>query len=297
MARIVFCGAMSHSPLMNFPSEKDREPIARFRAAVAVMAEQLHAARPDVVIIFGPDHFRTLFCDLMPAFALGTDHIEGWGDWNTPAGPFETNRELAEHILAAVFSEGFDAAFSREIKIDHGITQPVQLLELSDIPIIPIIINCAAPPFPFPSRCHHFGRAVGRAIRSFTSDLSVALVGSGGLSHDPPAPSAENAVHGRTNGFASSRDREAKLMSRIDSLQRRINSEWDRNVLDHFLSGRVDTLAAKLTTTEIDESAGSGAQEIRTWIAIAGASGDSPMRILFYEPIDALITGMGIVVA
>ncbi len=45
----------------------------------------------------------------------------------------------------------------------------------------------------------------------------------------------------------------------------------------------------------IFEAAGKGAQEIRTWVAMAGALDDAPMHVLCYEPIDALITGMGVI--
>src|SRR5439155_18149941 len=142
----------------------------------------------------------------------------GWGDWNQPAGPFSTHPRMANHILDTLLSQDFHPAFSHEIKVDHGITQPLPLLGLEAIAIVPIIVNCAAAPLPTLARCHRFGSAVGRAITSFPDNLRVAIVASGGLSHDPPAPSQENALHGRTNGFASNRDRETALMKKAGVL-------------------------------------------------------------------------------
>src|SRR5438874_1995484 len=128
MAQIVFAGALSHSPMMNFPIEKDHDQVERFKAAVTEMGTRLREAKPDVLVMLGPDHFRALFYDLMPAFTIGVDRVAGWGDWNTPGGPFPTNTELAKHILNTALCEDFDLAFSHEIKVDHGITQPLQLL-------------------------------------------------------------------------------------------------------------------------------------------------------------------------
>jgi 2,3-dihydroxyphenylpropionate 1,2-dioxygenase len=257
------------------------------------MSSRLRAAQADTLVVFGPDHFRALFYDLMPAFTIAVERVEGWGDWNTPVGPFRTSPGLAKHILDATLAEGFDPAFSYELKVDHGITQPLQLMKLTNIPIVPIVINSAGVPLPTPARCYSFGAAVGRAIASFPSNLKIAVVASGGLSHDPPAPSLENAIHGRTNGFAASREREKKLIQNADTLKSRINTTWDLNVLKHFESGNAAKLADELTTDSILEAAGNGAQEIRTWIAMAGALGKVEMHTLCYQPIDALITGMG----
>jgi 2,3-dihydroxyphenylpropionate 1,2-dioxygenase len=295
MAEIVFGAAMSHSPMMNLPLPKDHAKVESFKAAMATLERQIHDAAPDVVVIFGPDHFRTLFYDMMPAFVIGTGLLEGWGDWDTIRGPFTTNGVLAAHIVQSTMAAGFDAAFSHAIKVDHGVTQPLQLLGLTALPIVPIVINAAGPPLPSPSRCHAFGAAIGAAIRSWSEEARVAILASGGLSHDPPAPSPENQLHGRSNGFAGSRERETRLMNRAETLEARINEPWDRMVLDHFTRGSVAELAKGLTTESIFTDAGNGGQELRTWIAAAAALEDRKMNVLYYEPIPALVTGMGIV--
>lgn len=294
MAKIVFGGALSHSPMMNLPSAEPSDQVVRFKSAVQELTRRLQDSNAEVLLVFGPDHFRTLFYDLMPAFTIGVGEVRGWGDWNTPAGPFEVQTGLAEHIIESTLKDGFEPAFSREIKVDHGITQPLQLMNVN-LPMIPVVINCAAPPLPTPWRCYSFGAAIERAIRSWPENIRVALIASGGLSHDPPAPSRENALHGRTNGFAASRERETLLMKRADELQARINPEWDRMVLDRFTRGEVSAFAATLNASSIHEAAGNGGQEIRTWLALAGALGDLRLNVLFYEPIAPLITGMGVV--
>jgi 2,3-dihydroxyphenylpropionate 1,2-dioxygenase len=84
-------------------------------------------------------------------------------------------------------------------------------------------------------------------------------------------------------------------MNNAEKLKSRINPKWDRYVLHHFEQGEAARLAGELTSESIAQAAGNGGQEIRTWLAMAGAMGNEPMRLLFYEPIDALITGMGAV--
>ena len=69
----------------------------------------------------------------------------------------------------------------------------------------------------------------------------------------------------------------------------------DVTSLAHCVGGEARTLAGKLTTESIFEAAGNGGQEIRTWFAAAGALEDARMELLSYEPIDELITGMGVI--
>lgn len=303
MARIVFGGALSHSPLMNVPLEADQDLIRRFSAAVGELGRLLSEARPDVLVVFGPDHFRALFYDLMPAFVIGVGRLDGWGDWASPAGPFVARPVLAKHILDAVMQDGFEPAFSYDLKVDHGVSQPLQLLGLEQFPVVPVLINAAGPPLPLPARCFRFGAAVARAVAALPDPLRVAVIGSGGLSHDPPTPSPESddpevvrrAVHGRATGFAASRARETGLLGHTAELARRINPTWDRMVLDRFARGEAEALAAELTTEAIHRDAGNGGQEIRTWLAVAGALGDPEMDVLSYDPVPALVTGMGVV--
>jgi len=303
MATIVFGGALSHSPLMNVPLQGDHDLVQRFSAAVGELGRLLSEAEPDVLVVFGPDHFRALFYDLMPAFVVGVGALDGWGDWASPVGPFVTRPALAKHILTSVMADGFEPAFSYDLKVDHGVSQPLQLLGLERFPVVPVLINAAGPPLPLPARCYRFGAAVARAIAGFPENLRVAVLGSGGLSHDPPTPSPESddpevverAVHGKAIGFAASKERETGLLGRTATLARRINADWDRMVLDRFARGEAEALAAELTTEGIQRDAGSGGQEIRTWLAVAGALGDPEMDVLSYDPIPALVTGMGVV--
>ncbi|MBM3561498.1 MAG: 2,3-dihydroxyphenylpropionate 1,2-dioxygenase, partial [Alphaproteobacteria bacterium] len=152
MAAIVAAGALSHSPLMNKPAPAaDAPAIARYRDIARELGRRIATAAPDVLVVIGQDHFRTLFYDMMPPFVIGTGTIRGWGDWATPRGPFAPHLPLARHLHRALLGADFDVACSYDLEVDHGITQPLQLLGLrEDLPLVPVLINTAAPPLPTP---------------------------------------------------------------------------------------------------------------------------------------------------
>lgn len=310
MAEIAAAGALAHSPLINKPPPaQDAPQIATYRGHAAELGRRIMAARPDVLLIFGQDHLRTLFYDMMPAFVVGTGRIDGWGDWETLTGPFATSPDLARHLHRSLMDAGFDPACSYDLKVDHGITQPLQLCDLpDDLPLVPVLINTAAPPMPAPARCYAFGAAVGAAIASFPENLRVVVLGSGGLSHAPPnwdvesddpadTEIVERLIHGRAQVSANEAAREANLVKNYKKFVHAISPEWDRAMLDRFAKGDAQALAGELTAETIEAGGGYGGQEIRTWLAMAGAAGNPAMDVLGYEPIEFLVTGMAAVAA
>jgi 2,3-dihydroxyphenylpropionate 1,2-dioxygenase len=84
----------------------------------------LHAFHPDLVVVFGPDHFNGFFYELMPAFCIGTA-AEGSKDWQLEGGPLRVPRELATSCVRFLQSRDFDVAISHQMKVDHGITIPL----------------------------------------------------------------------------------------------------------------------------------------------------------------------------
>lgn len=53
------------------------------------------------------------------------------------------------------------------------------------VTVVPVCINTVQFPLPKANRCCALGQAVGRAIQSWGSDKTVAVLASGGLSHQP----------------------------------------------------------------------------------------------------------------
>ena len=313
MATIVAAGALSHSPLINIPRAPadDAERIKRYLAITRRLADHLRAARPDVYVILAQDHFRTLFYDNMPAFCVGTGRVDGWGDWKTSKGPFNNDTSLARHLHRDLISQAFDPACSYDLRVDHGIAQALQLLELSDdVPMVPILINTAAPPLPTPKRCYAFGQALARSIAAYPGDTRIALVGSGGISHAPPSWNVESTdpaisdridrlIHGRASVIANEQARQDGLVEAVlaGKFSTSIREDWDRAFLATLARGDAVRLADSMDECSIERDGGYGGQEIRTWLAVAGALDGRPMATLGYEPIPYLITGMGVAAA
>lgn len=112
----------------------------------------LDKVQPDVVVVFYNDHGLNFFLDKMPTFAVGaattySNADEGWG---IPTLPLKL------------------------ICPDH---------EVAPVQILPIDINTVQFPLPTAKRVYRLVKAVGEAIKSGDSDQRVAVMATGGLSH------------------------------------------------------------------------------------------------------------------
>ncbi len=307
MSELVLGIGASHSTLMNTHWEEvDHLPEAHhFREGLGRAAERLAAARPDAIIVIGSNHFRGLFLDLMPAVTIGVGECIGAGEAGTPGGPLPVDTELAREITFGLVERGFDPAFSLRLNVDHGITHGLQhLTPALDIPIVPVVVNMFAPPLPGLRRVHELGMAVGDIVRSATGGKRVAVIASGGLSHQLPWPKWFAAmseddrflVDAWLNGRDSWSEFEVRRRQIVRAAAPRINAEFDREFLGMLEVGELEPVLA-LSSAELEERAGNGAQEIRSWIAMAAALGDFRASTLAYAPIGAWLTGMGVVVA
>jgi 2,3-dihydroxyphenylpropionate 1,2-dioxygenase len=139
------------------------------------------------------------------------------------------------------------------------------------------------------------------------------VVGSGGLSHDPPTPRIDHSDPGSTQRLI---DRATPSQAELDAREGRVikaardlvngggpclppDDQWDRDFLQSFVSGRLTDFDA-MTDAEIDRVAGFGAHEVRTWVAAAAAAqhmGNPPAELRYYHLVPEWITGMGIVTA
>jgi len=304
MAEIIGYVAMSHSPFWD-ESFDVAGPGADFAAGAARIKAKVQELDPDLVVIFGPDHMRNFFFDLMPAFCVGAGEIVSFGDYGSHKGSVPYMEGIGRKVVENVRARGFDPAFSLRMGIDHGIVQPYEVL-LPDmgVPVLPIMVDCGAAPRPSFARSHAFGQAVGEAIRELEEDLSVLVVASGGLSHWVKAASPydeatdpetrEFLIDGRDTVVEYNAAREAGLAKRIaEGVEGDINDTWDRWFLGHLTSGDVAELL-DMDPDEMEASAGNGAHEVRCWLAGLGAW-NGPVETIAYEPVHRWVTGMGLV--
>ena len=96
---------------------------------------------------------------------------------------------LARHIGQALMADEFDMSFFQDKALDHGLFSPLSMLARRNdkgewpAPIIPLVVGVLQFPIPSARRCYKLGKSLRRAIESYPEDLKVALVATGGLSH------------------------------------------------------------------------------------------------------------------
>lgn len=180
------------------------------------LAEIYRRVRPDVAVIVGNDQHELFDDSVTPAFTVfwgeRIEHIPRTPDQiaRLPAGihiadhghlPAQTQvhagqPSLGAHIIATAIRDEFDVAHARTLhQIDPGrsILSGIphaygfvyrQIMKDDVPPNVPIILNTFYPPNqPTVRRCFAFGRSIGRAIETWPEKVSVAVFGSGGLSH------------------------------------------------------------------------------------------------------------------
>jgi 2,3-dihydroxyphenylpropionate 1,2-dioxygenase len=291
--------------------ESEQNVHAEFFQHLNDASAALHAFNPDLVVVFGPDHFNGFFYELMPAFCIGTA-AEGAKDWHLESGPLRVPRELAVSCVRFLQDRDFDVAISHQMKVDHGITIPLHKLTgaLARYDVLPVFVNCAADPRPSFRRVRAFGEAIGTFLAS--EGKRVTIVGSGGLSHDPPTPrldmSPPDVARRLVVRHTPTQDELDARESRVIKAARDLvvgkgpclppSEQWDRDFLATFLGPRHEDFD-RMTDAEIDRVAGFGAHEVRTWVAAAAAArkiGDVRSELRYYHLVPEWITGMGIVV-
>ncbi len=151
--------SMSHSPLLDHV-----DPGPEVTAAVTGAFDQARSFvrdfDPDLIVNFGPDHYNGFFYELMPTVCIGYDAVS-IGDYGSQAGPLNVPTETARELAGFVLDQGLDTAVSLRMEVDHGAVQPLELMfgDIAAKPVIPIFLNCVAPPFSPVQRIRLLGRA------------------------------------------------------------------------------------------------------------------------------------------
>jgi protocatechuate 4,5-dioxygenase, beta chain len=131
---------------------------------------------------------------------------------------------------------------------------------------VPICINTVQFPLPSARRVYALGRAVGAAIGSWNSVKKVAVVASGGLSHQ---------LDGERAGY--------------------INKDFDLEFLDSLLTN--PEWATQFSIHDLVEKTGTQGVELLMWLAMRGAltTNSSSVRKIhgnYHIPISNTATGL-----
>lgn len=299
---------LSHSPLLGMatvPAHVESELLA----ALDTVKSQVQAWAPDRVVLVAPDHYNGFFNELMPTFCVGTE-ATSVGDYLMPCGPLNVDTQAALTLSGHLMDEGFDLSVSRRMRVDHAFVQPLMLLwgDMQSIPVVPLFMNAlAAPTIARTVRCIELGEALGRFLDTLPGRTLV--IGSGGLSHEPPTPTMEHpdpAVRERIIGRVdytpeqrqerSRRAMEAGLaLTQGAPGTKPLNPEWDRRWMDALERGDLHYFRG-IAEHDIEEQAGRSAHESKTWLVGRCSLGHGAPRANFrhYQAIPELIAGFGV---
>jgi protocatechuate 4,5-dioxygenase beta chain len=260
MAEIVAGFGMPHNP--GAPALAAREgPQGETARFYAEMAKHLEAVAPDVLIVFTDDHFNTFFLDNFPTFAVGIADATAGPNDQTPMPRYEVAvpGNLAAHIRATAIAHGFDISLVQDFEVDHAVMVPLHFLTPDmKIPVLPIFINCLAPPLPTAQRCFALGEAVRAAVESWPQKQRIAVIGSGSFSLEIGGPKIPVG-----NRAACTPD-----------------PQWSQHVQHMLQDLRIDDLVAESTTARMLQAGNIGG-ELLNWIALLGVVGvRKPLAVL-----------------
>lgn len=250
MAKIIGGLAVSHTPTIGFAVDHNKQEESAWAPifeSFAPMQKWLDEKKPDVLVYIFNDHVTSFFFDHYSAFTLGIDEQyevadEGGGPRDLPA--VKGHAALSQHIGASLMADEFDMSFFQDKPLDHGLFSPLSALLPHEggwpTQIVPLQIGVLQFPIPTARRCYKLGQALRRAIESFPEDLNVAIVATGGVSHQ---------VHGERCGFN--------------------NPDWDEQFVDMIVND--PERLTEMTLSEFATLGGMEGAEVIMWLVMRGA--------------------------
>jgi aromatic ring-opening dioxygenase catalytic subunit (LigB family) len=273
MAEIVCAMAMTHSPgLTGWFSRASEEYQALALRAFDEMRQRLAAARPDVIVAFSNDHLLNWPINNTPDYTVGIaeEHV-GPADWYDEWLALDTYRipghpAIARHIVNEGARGRIAFAYLRRMQFDDGISVPMHYLNPEGrIRLVPVTMNCTVPPIPTPERAYRVGSALRDLLRAYPGRERIAVLATGGLSHEPGGP----------RYFW-------------------VDEEFDRWFLDLLKRGDHQALLRECTLERMEAAGSGGTAELLAWVLVLAFT-VGPADVLAYMPAIAWRTGTGMV--
>lgn len=258
MARIIGGIGASHSPTIAFAKDTNKaaDPAwAPIFESFSHIQQWVKDKDIDLLFMIFNDHITSFFFDHYSAFALGVDDQyrtadEGGGARDYP--PARGHAGLARHIGHALVADEFDMSFFQHKPLDHGCFSPLSMISPDAAgwqgSIVPLQVGVLQLPIPNARRCYKLGKSLRKAIQSYPEDLKVAIVATGGLSHQ---------VHGERCGFN--------------------NVAWDNEFLE-LLEHDPEALT-QVRLAEYAERGGMEGAEVIMWLIMRGALSDQVRKV------------------
>lgn len=250
MARIIGGIGASHSPTIGFAKDTGKHNDPAWKPifdGFDVIRSWINEKKVDVLFMIYNDHVTSFFFNHYSAYVLGIDDRyvaadEGGGPRDV--APAIGHLGLSQHIGMSLMADEFDMSFFQGKPVDHGFLSPLSMLGDERGPwhgqVVPLQVGVLQLPVPSAKRMWKLGKALRRAIESYPEDLNVAIMATGGLSHQ---------VHGERAGF--------------------LNEAWDAEFLE-----LLEKAPEKLVNMRIAEYATKGGMEgaeVIMWLIMRGA--------------------------
>jgi aromatic ring-opening dioxygenase catalytic subunit (LigB family) len=274
MAEIVAAMAMTHSPgLTGWFTRASQDYQQQALQATAEMRRRLVAARPDVVVMFSNDHLLNWPINNTPEYTvgIGAEHV-GPADWYDEWLALEKYRipghpAIARYLVNEGARRRLAFAYLREMQFDDGVSVPMHYLNPDGaIPLVPVTMNCTVPPIPTPERAYQVGTTLREMLLAYPGSERVAVIATGGLSHEPGGP---------------------RYFS--------VDEAFDRWFLDLLKHGDHAALLRQCTLERMEDAGSGGTAELLAWV-LALAFTRGPADVLAYMPAVAWRSGTGMVV-
>jgi aromatic ring-opening dioxygenase catalytic subunit (LigB family) len=174
---------------------------------------------------------------------------------------------LARYVVNEGARRRLAFAYLRQMQFDDGISVPMHYLNPDGrTALVPITMNCTVPPIPTPARCYQVGLALRDMLKAWPGPERIAILATGGLSHEPGGP----------RYFW-------------------VDEEFDRWFLDLLKKGDHQTLLRECTLERMEQAGSGGTAELNAWILVLAFT-RGPADVLAYMPAIAWRTGTGMVV-
>ncbi len=258
--------------------EKLQERYEAIQRAIKSLSAVLQEAAPDAIVCISNPHGVAPQDRMEPVFGMYMSHtesrIERSGHQTSArrqavesqptfvgqqVEPYATCPELADQLMHCLIADGVDVASCFQSDPTAGIEGPFtfaydMFLPDRSTPVVPFLLSRYLPHQATSARCYAVGQSIRRAIESWDSDMRVAIMASGGLSHQI------------------------------------IDEELDRLVIDALLHKDVETLSY-LPREQLNRAPGT--PEILNWVVLAGAVDPLDMTLIDYLPCYRSLAGTG----
>jgi protocatechuate 4,5-dioxygenase, beta chain len=199
MGRIVAGIGTSHVPSIGGAYDRGKTATPAWKPlfdAYVPVRQWLGELKPDLCIMVYNDHGADFFFDKYPTFAVGCAQSyavadEGFGVRPLPA--IRGDLAFSQHLCRSLVYDEFDITICQEMAVEHGFLVPMHLCfdpqpDGWPVAAIPLEVNVLQHPLPTARRCFRLGQAIRRAVESYPRDIKVAIIGTGGMSHQLTGP-------------------------------------------------------------------------------------------------------------